>query len=441
MITFDGSQSQTWGGTTFIIHAAVGGSMVPADYGIAGGWGGTRTTSALVDKFSSTDKFAFWSSPKPPKRNQLTYPVLYCPGNYQTPTWDPTNVKTVIASVHSNNLYEGYLNMIDNSEFKFCTAPNWNYNFGESGTVPGTLVVNGNNIKVANAGYYKINVDTTAKTFTVLKTTWAVIGSATPGAWATDTPMTYDATNDVWTVVVDLVPGDIKFRANAGWDLNYGDDGVDGILDAGGANIAIPSAGTYSITMKLGAPDYTYTVVMAAFDHRPMFYTTGQSKEIKDIAVFTDGYAVTKFTNLKSDGTPGSNLTYTDTDFPLFRLGDVYLMYAEAVLRGGAGGDRATALSYINLLRVRAYGDATGNINDTQLDLNFILDERARELYWEGYRRTDLVRFGQFSNGTYLWPWKGGSKDGQSVPAYYNIFPIPSSDVTANPNLHQNTGY
>jgi len=137
----------------------------------------------------------------------------------------------------------------------------------------------------------------------------------------------------------------------------------------------------------------------------------------------------------------GSNPTFTDTDFPLFRLADVYLMYAEAVLRDGVGGDRATALGYINALRTRAYGDNGGNISDGALDLAFILDERGRELYWEGYRRTDLIRFGQFSDGTYTWPWKGGAKAGQTVPSYYNIFPIPSSDVSANPNLKQNPNY
>ncbi len=121
-------------------------------------------------------------------------------------------------------------------------------------------------------------------------------------------------------------------------------------------------------------------------------------------------------------------------------------MYAEAVIRGGGGGDMATALDLINALRTRAYTDNSGNITSAELTptekgLQFILDERARELYWEGYRRTDLIRFGQFSDGTYTWPWKGGLKDGGPVSVNYNLFPIPSSDVTANPNLKQNPGY
>jgi hypothetical protein len=110
-------------------------------------------------------------------------------------------------------------------------------------------------------------------------------------------------------------------------------------------------------------------------------------------------------------------------------------------LRGGSGGDAAQALQYVNQLRERAYNNSTGNINQNQLTLDFILDERARELKWEAHRRTDLIRFGRFTEGTYLWPWKGGVKDGRAVESYRNLFPIPSSDVTANPNIKQNTGY
>ena len=176
-------------------------------------------------------------------------------------------------------------------------------------------------------------------------------------------------------------------------------------------------------------------------DSRAMFYTDGQSLEIKDVSSFTDGYAITKFKNLTAAGDPGSNLTFPDTDFPLFRLADAYLMYAEATLRGGDGGSLGTATDYINMLRERAFGDNSGNISQSQLTLDLILDERARELYWEGHRRTDLIRFESFSQSSYLWPWKGGVPEGRSTDLKFNIFPIPSSDLAANPNLQQNDGY
>ncbi len=175
-------------------------------------------------------------------------------------------------------------------------------------------------------------------------------------------------------------------------------------------------------------------------DGRAMFFTDGQSKEIENVGKFEDGYAITKFRNITRSGTTGQNLTFPDTDFPLFRLADAYLMYAEAVLRGG-GGSRAQALNYINALRERAYGDNSGNISDGDLTLDFILDERGRELYWEATRRTDLIRFGKFTGGKYLWPWKGGSPDGVATDSKYDLFPLPASDVNANPNLVQNPGY
>ncbi len=176
-------------------------------------------------------------------------------------------------------------------------------------------------------------------------------------------------------------------------------------------------------------------------DKRAMFFTDGQNLEISDVTAFTDGYAVMKYKNVTSTGVKGSDPVgdFPDTDYPLFRLADVYLMYAEAVLRGGTGGDNATALGYINALRQRAYGSATGNV--TSLSLDFILSERSRELYWESQRRTDLIRFGKFTGGTYLWPYKGGLKEGRAVADNLNLFPIPSTDIVANPGLKQNSGY
>lgn len=123
----------------------------------------------------------------------------------------------------------------------------------------------------------------------------------------------------------------------------------------------------------------------------------------------------------------------------MFRLAEQYLIYGEAVLRGGTGGTIPQALTYVNNLRQRAYGNATGNV--TTLTTDFFLDERGRELYWEGHRRTDLVRYNKFTEGSYLWPFKGGVKAGTGLPTFRNIFPIPTADLIANPNLKQNTGY
>jgi hypothetical protein len=130
-----------------------------------------------------------------------------------------------------------------------------------------------------------------------------------------------------------------------------------------------------------------------------------------------------------------------DVDYPMFRLADAYLMYAELVLRG-AGGSTETALGYVNDLRERAFGNTGGNITEGQLTLDFILDERLRELYWEGHRRTDLIRYGLFTGGTYLWAQKGGDTPiGTATPDYRALYPIPATDLLVNPNLVQNPGY
>lgn len=176
-------------------------------------------------------------------------------------------------------------------------------------------------------------------------------------------------------------------------------------------------------------------------DSRANFFTTGQTLVINNPNTFTEGYLCSKFRNITSTGAIGQHGIFVDTDFPIFRLADVYLMYAEAVVRGGSGGDAGTALSFVNELRERAYGNTSGNITSGQLTLPFILDERGRELYWEGHRRTDLVRFGLFSDGGYLWDWKAGVQGGASTSGHLDLFPIPQFDLGVNTNLVQNEGY
>jgi len=242
------------------------------------------------------------------------------------------------------------------------------------------------------------------------------------------------ATN-VFVGYFKLTKGEIKFRRDNDWGFNYGDDGANGTIENGGSNIKV-EAGLYKITLNLSAGTYKLEK-----DPRALFYTAGQKLEIESISTFTDGYAVAKFKNVTKNGVAGSDAsgTFTDTDFPLFRIADVYLMYAEATLRGG-GGSETTAIEYMNALRSRGT-DTFGKVSASNFNLDFILDERARELYWEGQRRTDLIRFGKFSDGNYVWPWKGGVKEGISTPSYLNLFPIPATDLNANPNLSQNTGY
>ncbi len=342
---FDGLNSQTYGGTTFLVHAAIGGSMPANEFGVNGGWGGLRTTKSLVNKF-------------------------------------PAGIIDIAAL---NNGLGGSLS------------------------------------------------------------DWGLVGDATENGWNGPDMEMYETSNDVYELYADLLGNQMKFRFNEDWGQNYGDDGADGSLNSGGANIVIPGDGVYHIELNLNTNSYTLEEVLPESDRRGMFYTDGQNLEIEDIPSFTDGYAVTKFRNIDSNGNQGVDSAgdFVDTDLALIRLPEIYLNYAEAVLRGG-GGDINLATSKINELIERAYGNSDHNIPSTdtpELTLEFILNERSRELYWEGQRRTDLVRYGYFTTGNYLWPFKANQPGGTSTDAFRNVFPIPSSSISANPNLNQNDGY
>jgi hypothetical protein len=151
---------------------------------------------------------------------------------------------------------------------------------------------------------------------------------------------------------------------------------------------------------------------------------------------FPKSWAVAKFTNVYVSGEPSHNSAVPDMDIPLMRAAEAYLTYAEAVYRGGSATN-GTALDAVNKLRKRAHAAEWTAITDDAL-----LDEWSREFYFEGRRRSDLVRFNKFAgNVDYNWEGKGGSKTGANVEAKYNIFPIPYSDLMANPNLKASDGY
>lgn len=172
-------------------------------------------------------------------------------------------------------------------------------------------------------------------------------------------------------------------------------------------------------------------------DRAQLFWTAGHTYEMTDYKEWTNGYPSIKFRNSNFIGgtTPTS---FSGTDFPLFRLADAYLIYAECVVRGATGGSISQAVDYVNAVRERSNASI---ITAGDLTLNFLIDERGRELNLEGHRRSDLIRFGMFTGGSYLWPWKGNALNGTSIPSTYKLFPIPVQALQANPNLTQNPGY
>ena len=159
---------------------------------------------------------------------------------------------------------------------------------------------------------------------------------------------------------------------------------------------------------------------------------------IDNYSDFGQGKKLIKFSNKKANGTNGQSTAFPDTDFPLFRMGDVYLMYAELALVNGQG-DPATAIGYVNALRTRG-GAPTIALSDVGDPKTFILKERAKELYWEGHRRQDLIRLGKYMSD-YNWEWKGGNQVGNPVDDHVLIYPIPNKELHSNTLLSQNPGY
>lgn len=203
------------------------------------------------------------------------------------------------------------------------------------------------------------------------------------------------------------------------------------------------SASNYGIDYCWGGyrmKQQAYRLFAAGDKRASFFWTAGQTDSVVAIGDFQYGIAAPKFTNKTSTGSGGAQLGMVDTDFPIFRLADAYLIYAEANLRGG-GGSATDALNYFNALRFRAFGDSSAVLTAPQLTLDTLLAERGRELLFEAQRRTDLVRFGLFESGTYIWAWKGGVAGGAALAAGRNLYPLPANELIANPNLTQNPGY
>jgi hypothetical protein len=203
------------------------------------------------------------------------------------------------------------------------------------------------------------------------------------------------------------------------------------------ANVLVDTLAVYGNNPVIAAKDTFFTQCK---DKR-VFIQLMSQWDIDNAGIFPQGIGVYKYTNSRSDGGAivNYNNTFVSTDFIFFRLADAYLMRAEALLK--SGGDKNAALADVNKIRERAFGNTSGNITVDKLTEKYLLDERGREFYYEAQRRTDLIRFGQFSNGTYTWAWKGGVAKGVPTDKHLDIFPIPGDEVAANLNIKQNPGY
>lgn len=193
-------------------------------------------------------------------------PKLAVPGNHQG--WDPPTAPRIAASEFGASDYEGYVWL--ETEYKF-VAPdaagefNWgNTDYGDDGSFSGILAEDGESNVPATPGYYLVKVDTENLTYNATQyTNWGLIGSGTPTGWDSDNDMTYDPATQTFSITIDLTAEEIKFRANDGWDWNYGDTGADGELDNGGDNIVVPEAGNYTVVLDLSNPRaYTYTLTL-----------------------------------------------------------------------------------------------------------------------------------------------------------------------------------
>ena len=185
--------------------------------------------------------------------------------------------------------------------------------------------------------------------------------------------------------------------------------------------------------------DYAAGTYDCADERGKRFINKGRTEMTDaDLLVFTAGWSCYKFSNIPHDSTAdkyaeiASSQKYSDIDFPLIRLGEIHLIYAEACLH--AGGDASA--------QVKALADRAKVAAPATIDEDFLIAERARELLWEGHRRTDLVRYGKFTSKDFPWPFKGGSFQGNvDLGDHMNIFPIPSSELATNLDLVQNPGY
>ena len=197
------------------------------------------------------------------------HPSLWVPGDYQG--WNPTSAPTIV-SINSDNVYEGYVYIPagGSNHIKFTSQPDLNHTvYGTGGAGILSTLATAGDLLVPSDGYYELSANLTTTTWTATKTTWSILGDASPGGWVTDTQMAYDPVSKVWAVTCEMISaGSFKFRANNAWKIDFGVDATGKLkyadnplypYDSSILNITVPSNGNYTLTLDLHIPGlYTY---------------------------------------------------------------------------------------------------------------------------------------------------------------------------------------
>ena len=220
-----------------------------------------------------------------------------------------------------------------------------------------------------------------------------------------------------------------------------GDDGAVNItgINGGWAGNRVPYEYVQKFFTDVKNPDYSEEGGTYEFTDKRAgyFYIKGRTESMQDnLNTFLNGWSCIKFNNVPHDtdavdfAATAATKNFSDIDWPLIRLGEIHLIYAEACMH--AGGDASA--------QIKALADRAGVAAPATIDADFLMAERARELMWEAHRRTDLIRYGKWISG-YNWTYKGGNFGGQDLPSHFNLFPVPSTELATNLELQQNPGY
>ena len=217
-----------------------------------------------------------------------------------------------------------------------------------------------------------------------------------------------------------------------------GDDGAVNItgINGGWAGNRVPDHYVQTYFAPTAA-DFTTGEYTVADKRGQYFYIKGRTQSMQDnLNTFLNGWSCIKFNNVPHDmdavdyAATAATKNFSDIDWPLIRLGEIHLIYAEACMH--AGGDASA--------QIKALADRAGVAAPSTINEDFLMAERARELMWEGHRRTDLIRYNKWISG-YNWTYKGGNFGGQDLPSHFNVFPVPSTELATNLDLQQNPGY